>query len=560
MNTIDEKLQGIDFEGYVPIKFFIESLGQMSQLPYQSTISFEPFFNMLKENLALDRNEVSQMVERALSEVEKDLCSEHCVVGNEQFKNRLDHIMGLMMPSLMFKDNLSMIAPPFAKQFVYKTPAMKAFFESGEWEVKVGEKNLKHGTKNNSIQAAVFILNSIYGTDFPLFEGMVMTYRNVNTGLEKHYQLSLRLDFIEIEQLNPKRKISKKQIQELYDNFEDEDLWLQYVPPSDFAFKGIAIGTFHEVTEIEILSQLKGMVMDGEQKIDPFEMMPIIQNHLRSYLNTTSLDMGFIGVVFSDFLGGTSFSLSGTNDLNLLRSYDNYEGTGGAYCRIGSSTEPMLFRHLTKIEEPSKGEQRLIDNGYKSVILIPLRDDRGKMLSIFELGCKDEKGFNALTMMKLTEIFDLLKLGNDQYYYDMTNRISQFIKQQFTSIHPSVEWKFEQVAADHEVRKTLPDFDGAIAPIVFKDVYPLYGQADIVSSSNLRNRSIQLDLIENLERVTHLMGIWLEKLEFHLLESYKLEAEAILDRLRQEFMSSDETQVVDLLSREIHPLLRQLKA
>ena len=87
----------------------------------------------------------------------------------------------------------------------------------------------------------------------------------------------------------------------------------------------------------------------------------------------------------------------------------------------------------------------------------------------------------------------------------------------------------------------------------------MYGQADIVSSSNLRNRSIQLDLIENLERAIQLMGTWLEHLDFHLLESYKLEAEAILDRLREEFMSSDETQVVDLLSREIHPLLRQLK-
>ncbi len=559
MDTLEEKLPGLEFGGYVPIKFFIENLGHMSQLPYQNTISFEPFFNMLKKNLALDRTEVSQMVQQALVEVEKDLSGEHCVVGDENFKNRLDHIMGLMMPSLMFKDNLSMISPPFAKQFVYKTPSMKAFFESGDWEVKVEEKNLKHGTKNNTIQAAIFILNSIYGTDFPLFEGMVITYRNVHTGLEKHYQLSVRLDFIQIEQLNPKRKITKKQIQELYDNFENEELWLKYVPPTDFAFKGIAIGTFHDVTEIEVVSQLKGMVMDTERKIDPFDMMPIMRNQLRSYLNTTKLDLGFIGIVFSDFLGGNSFSLSGTNDLDLLQSYDNYDGTGGAYCRIGSSQEPMLFQHLEKIEEPSRGEQRLIDNGYKSVILIPLRDERGKILSIFELGCKDEKGFNALTMIKLAEIFDLLRLGNDQYYYDMTNRISQFIKQQFTSIHPSVEWKFEQVAADHEIRKTLPDFDGAIAPIVFKDVYPLYGQADIVSSSNLRNRSIQLDLIENLERATHLMGTWLEHLDFHLLESYKLEAEAILDRLRQEFMSSDETQVVDLLSREIHPLLRQLK-
>lgn len=557
MDILQEK--GIEFGGYVPMSFFMENLSKMSQLPYQTTISFEPFFKMLKQNLAVEKTEVSGMVQQALREVEKDLTGEQCQVQNEAFTNQLDRIMGLMMPSLMFRDNLSMITPPFLKRFVYKTPALKSFFRSGEWEVKVEEKNFIRGKKNNTIQAAIFILNTLYGTDFPVFDGMVITFRNTQTGLEKHYQISIRLDFIEVVPLQEKRRLTKKQLQELYDNLEDEALWLKRVPPEDFAFKGIAIGTFHEVTEIEVLSQLKGMVMDSERKMEPLEMLPFLTTKLRSYLNLPDLDMGFVGVVFRDFLGGNSFSLTETNDLDRLRSYPGKEGTGGAYCSIATSSRPILFKRLTEIQTPSIGEQLLIDKGYQNLILIPLRDERGKMLSIFELACKDERGFNPLMMMKLEQVFDLLKLGNDRYYYDMANRISQFIKQQFTSIHPSVEWKFEQVAADHEVRKTLPEFDGAIAPIVFKDVYPLYGQADIVSSSNLRNRFIQLDLIENLERLSRLIQIWLKHLDFHLLESYQLEAEVMLERLRAEFMSSDETQVVDLLSRVIHPLLRQLR-
>lgn len=559
MDIIQENLPGIEFGAYVPLSAFMHNMKHMAQLPYQTEISFEPFFRMLKQNLAVEKSDQSQMVKQALSEVEKDLTGQHCSVHDAAFAERLDNIMGLMMPSLMFGDNLSMITPPFVKQFVYKTPALKAFFASGNWEVKIDEKKFKKGIKNNTIQAAIFILNCLYGTEFPVFDEVVIQFRNIHTGLEKHYQLSLRLDFIEVVELNPKPKLSDKQIQELYDNYEDEALWLKYLPPSDFAFRGMAIGTFHDVTEIEVLSQLKGMVMDSERKMEPNEMMPFIQGKLRSYLDLPSFDLGFVGIVFKDFLGHKSFSLTGTNDLSFLRSYENLDVTGGAYCSIGSANEPMLFKHLPSIEQPSKGEQILIDKGYEDLILIPLRDERGKILSIFEMACKEKQGFNGLKMHRLDQIFDLLKLGNDRYYYDMTNRISQFIKQQFTSIHPSVEWKFEQVAADHEVRKTLQDFDGAIAPIVFKDVYPLYGQADIVSSSNLRNRSIQLDLIENLERVSRLMQIWLKHLDFHLLESYQLEAEAILTRLREEFMSSDETQVVDLLAREIHPLLRQLR-
>lgn len=88
---------------------------------------------------------------------------------------------------LMFKDNISMIFFFFVKQFVYKMFVMKEFFELGDWEVKIEEKKIKYGIKNNFIQVVIFILNLIYGIDFLLFEGMVMIYCNIYIGLEKYY-------------------------------------------------------------------------------------------------------------------------------------------------------------------------------------------------------------------------------------------------------------------------------------------------------------------------------------------------------------------------------------
>lgn len=556
---IEDKLLNVEMGTYVPLNFFIENMGNMSQIPYETSFSFDPFFKLIKENAPKGQGVLEEGIKHALAEVEKDLTSEQCHIQDDSFKNQLDNVMGLMMPSLMFGDNRSMITPPFKKQFVYKSPALKSFFASGEWEVKIVEKTFNSSAKNNSIQAATFILNTVYGTDFPLFQGTVITFRSIKTGLEKHYQLSLRFDFIEVVELKPKRKISARQLDQLYNNLNDEDLWLELIPPENFAFRGLGIGTFHDVTEIEIVSQMKGLVMDSEQDMEPDIMIPYLRGQLRSYLNVPDLEFGFLGVIFQEFLGGNSFSLTNSGSLDSLRSYEKEEGTGGAYCKMVEETEAMLFQNLQQIKSPSIGEQILIDKGYTSLILVPMREAGGKLINLFEVATKAARGFNSLTMLKLKEIFDLLRLGNDRYYQDMNNRISRFVKQQFTSIHPSVEWRFEQVAADHEVRRTFPDFDGTIAPIVFKDVYPLYGQADIVSSSNLRNRFIQLDLIENLERASRLMQIWLQHLDFHLLESYQLEAEAILERLRETFMSSDETQVVDLLTKEIHPLLRELR-
>lgn len=64
-------------------------------------------------------------------------------------------------------------------------------------------------------------------------------------------------------------------------------------------------------------------------------------------------------------------------------------------------------------------------------------------------------------------------------------------KRFLNSIHPSVEWRFIQEAE----RRSL---GLAADPIVFQDVFPLYGISDIRGSSSERNASIQADLLEQL--------------------------------------------------------------
>ncbi|MBW4694373.1 MAG: GAF domain-containing protein [Lyngbya sp. HA4199-MV5] len=66
----------------------------------------------------------------------------------------------------------------------------------------------------------------------------------------------------------------------------------------------------------------------------------------------------------------------------------------------------------------------------------------------------------------------------------------QLIQQRFiTNIHPAVEWRFLQEAERRGLG--LPP-----EPIVFANVYPLYGISDIRGSSDERNRAIQADLLE----------------------------------------------------------------
>jgi hypothetical protein len=76
------------------------------------------------------------------------------------------------------------------------------------------------------------------------------------------------------------------------------------------------------------------------------------------------------------------------------------------------------------------------------------------------------------------------------YTRALTAAQRQLVQQRFiTNIHPAVEWRFLQEAERRGLG--LPP-----EPIVFTNVYPLYGISDIRGSSDERNRAIQADLLE----------------------------------------------------------------
>ena len=93
---------------------------------------------------------------------------------------------------------------------------------------------------------------------------------------------------------------------------------------------------------------------------------------------------------------------------------------------------------------------------------------------------------------------------------------------------------------------------------MFKDVYPLYGQADIVSSSNKRNKAIQADLLHNLGLVKRVIERSTQLVSFPLANQMLMKVEKDINQLQKEFNSGDESRIIEMLHDEIHPLIEQL--
>ena len=539
---------------YLDVPSFLRQLSALRPFPYASRFSFTPMMEVVKAATGRDLSELEPEVARADQLVgqisgEKDRLNA---------REKVIEVLGSLMPSAIYRDAPIFFARPFIKDFSFCSEAQEELMFSGEWTLKLDLESFRGKENNDLLNAGGLILETFYGQEgLNLFQDQVMTLRQTATGLERHFKINLNFDFIKVYKTKDLPALSTNQIQELLENLNDRDLWLKYLPADHFAFEGIGVGRLYDVTDSEVLSVLKDSLLLDEVENDIDTFMPMIEKQVRDFLGSAEIRIGMIGLRYSEFLQETCYSLTGHN-LRQEEDFNPHTGRPGIYQQTIRQASPLVIRDLSHNEQPADSTKRLLQKGVRSIILVPLEDQDDEVCTVFEIASTVPNAFNELTLLRLKEVIDLLHLGNIRYLQRLENLTNMFIQQQFTSIHPSVQWKFEEVANIYQVRSGLPDFDGAIDPIVFEDVYPLYAQSDIVGSSRLRNTAIRADLIDNLKRVAEVMRGWIEELYFHLLEAYLLKVTVLIGEMESDFMSSHESQVMDLLSRELHPLLRDL--
>ncbi|WP_071516065.1 hypothetical protein [Geitlerinema sp. PCC 9228] len=138
----------------------------------------------------------------------------------------------------------------------------------------------------------------------------------------------------------------------------------------------------------------------------------------------------------------------------------------------------------------------------------------------------------------------------------LTIALRQSIQQRltcFSNIHPAVEWRFLQEAQ----RRSLgmpPE------PIVFANVYPLYGISDIRGSSKARNRAIQADLLTQFRLALAVMEAVCEERATSLGEQLRLDLLERIEQLQQGVSVESEVTQIQYLREHVEiyfPFFRQ---
>ena len=151
--------------------------------------------------------------------------------------------------------------------------------------------------------------------------------------------------------------------------------------------------------------------------------------------------------------------------------------------------------------------QRLTARGIKSFLFAPVRVNEDVIL-VLELGSPRKNQLNPLNSQLIKQVLPAVQVASQRAFEETGNRLESTIQEHYTSIHPSVKWRFEEAARAYHSQLTEGVEDPVLDEIVFDDVVPLYGQSDIKGSSTARNAAIQADLelqlslvVDTLEKV-----------------------------------------------------------
>ena len=165
---------------------------------------------------------------------------------------------------------------------------------------------------------------------------------------------------------------------------------------------------------------------------------------------------------------------------------------------------------------------------------------------------------HALNAMKLREVLPLFSIAIKRSMEELNTRIQAVIKEQCTAIHPAVEWRFRQ-AAINWMHGHKDGMGTEMEPIVFEEIYPLYGVSDIRGSSTHRNAAIRADLVEHLQLAQEILRLGHGVRPLPILDQLVYRVGKKIAHLETGLAAGDELTILDFLRREIEPLFTHMQ-
>jgi hypothetical protein len=525
--------------------------------PFKTLISFHKLIESLEEIALSDVDYRSNYAKSLLKEIEhipefRTGIEDFSIIADN--KKLIKNLLSDLFPTALTHNEIKAVTIPFQNiTFNYSKRFKKIVKNAGDFDLNIRD----FSEDQFYVLSCILILNAFYNQKFDYNKPLFYDIPDAD-GILNHYRILYNADFIEIYPSENALTLSQEDIDELMDNFDDVALWKEKFPLESWVLKGFGIVSLFDATKESAISNLKSNLLKRDQ--EPGEKNKNSESIFRSIFKIPDLRVGisiynddekkFTKIAFDKNSIG-SFILQNKNEIESCNAF-----LGCSLNKILDCKESISISNVetfATIPGNQNFAQKLLDQNIKSCILTPIVKDN-KLLGIIELVSATPRQLNSINANNLQLILPNIIDTLERYDSDLQNQIEAIIQREYTAIHSSVYWKFKAEAQKY-LNTDTTNKEHTFKEIVFKDVYPLYGQIDINGSSEHRNNTVKDDLKNQLN---HLISIFensksIQKLP--LLEQLKFELHSYGKELEKELKADTEQQIQNYIEKEIHPFL-----
>ncbi|WP_010521463.1 cell surface protein [Aquimarina agarivorans] len=477
----------------------------------------------------------------------------------DKYKDEIKFILQDAFSEILTSNEIKTASVPFYNYTFNPSERFKNILEVAGNDYELTIENIPEN--DQYIIACTVILNFCYGFDVNIKRPFFYKIPDAN-GIMRYYKILYNADFMEIILTEKAIPISQNDFDQLLDNFDNIALWKTKFPENSYLFKGFVISNIFDVTDDQSISNIKSKLI-GKDKRKDGNFIAHFEEIFQSLLNIKDLKVGFANYNNENH---TFEQVYGTKTTSFLLLNSDYKKCTTCLCNWSQKRllEDNKFVTISDIDEmylKTEGKipqvKTLYKQQIKSAILAPIANDQG-LFGVLELVSSTPKVLNSIIANKLIDVMPHIVAAVQHSTEEEANLIEAIIQKECTSIHPSVHWKFKKEAKRY-IREQQKGNQVSFGKLVFKDVYPLYGQIDLKGSSEVRNWATREDLSIQLINGRTILNAAFELNPLPIYEQYLFQISSFLMDLKENFQVDSEQKITAFLKQKINIILYHIK-
>ena len=530
---------------------------------FNSRLSFQPLLNTLKKNINEGKPGAQKLYGELIEKIEAipELLQPFSDLSLARpYEEIIEMLLAtLFPPSLSEKENLYAVSIPFKFKAIYSSRLFQhMFLSSGSSEIAIPDKTIGRDMNSQKMQFAYrLIFKKFFGYQSEDSSLVIYPYTDPVINVTRYLEINLDTRFVDVSLVDELPPVPENAVCKKTNRLMPLEELQQKLPLDKFIFEGLVIIKINDVTEQEIISQIKNELL-GLHSFTDASVYEKLQSSMQSLLGMSDIKVGITpffqmnnhyiysaiencnSIIFKHAGAVKEINKTSQSFKDLLKDYD----------------QPVVYEELDKkniIE--SEALKQYHELGVRSLILCPLREDG--LIGLLEIMSDSPRKLTNHHIHKIEKVISLFTLAVGKTLENLDIEIDKVIKENFTAIQPAVEWKFTEAAFSYIMAEDSGKTE-KIERVSFNDVYPLYGCIDIRNSSVERMQVIQLDLIEQLQLVQDVVKKALTEIKFPFLENIAFKTDKYINSITDILLSEDELQVYDFLQTQVTEIFHHL--